>query len=198
MSAKAAAAAGVIAGGTALSVLMGLAIWAGAQGTNSPLADAGWGSGSLNTTAVPLPELVPWVLRGGQVCSGVTAPLIAAQIQQESGWNPQAVSPAGAEGIAQFMPGTWPTWARDDDGSGNASPFNPRDAIMAQARYDCALYAQVSNYITNGQASGDPVSLTLAAYNAGPAAVQHYDGVPPYHETRAYVSKVMAELRAHP
>lgn len=102
------------------------------------------------------------------------ADLLAALLQQESGFNPNARSPAGAEGIAQFMPGT----AR---GMG-IDPFNPQSAIPGAARY-------LSNALRTNHGS---VSLALASYNAGQGAVNQYHGVPPYSETQNYVRSVQA------
>ncbi|MFG1626264.1 lytic transglycosylase domain-containing protein [Kribbella sp. NPDC049227] len=65
------------------------------------------------------------VVAAGEVCPGVSAPLIAAQIEQESGWNPNATSPVGAQGLSQFMPGTWAELGRDANGNGVNSPFDP-------------------------------------------------------------------------
>jgi len=141
----------------------------------------------LATAAVPIPALIPVLEQAGSLCQGISAPLLAAQIDAESGWNPAAVSPAGAEGIAQFLPTTFVTYGRNDDGTGNVSPFNPTDAVMAMGRYDCALLAAVS-----GITGEDPVSLMLAAYNAGLGAVLAHGGIPPYAETEAYVAKVLA------
>ncbi|MCL2586551.1 MAG: bifunctional lytic transglycosylase/C40 family peptidase, partial [Streptosporangiales bacterium] len=113
---------------------------------------------------------------------------IAAQDDTESAWNPRAVSGAGAEGIAQFLPSSWPAWGRDDDGTGNVTPGNPRDAIMAQGRYDCSLASQAQRLISDGQASGTATDLALGAYNAGPGAVQQARGVPA--AAAAYVQKI--------
>ena len=96
----------------------------------------------------------------------------------------------GAEGLSQFMPGTWPSWGKDDDGNGRVSPYDPGDAIMAQGRYDCALAKQVQGYKDSGQATGETLDLALAAYNAGPGAVQQYGGIPPYTETQNYVARI--------
>jgi cell wall-associated NlpC family hydrolase len=149
----------------------------------------------LGTGQVP-PEYVMWIERAGRLCEEVGAPLVAAQIAAESGWNPDAVSPVGAQGLSQFMPGTWATWGVDAagrDGSaepdGVADPFTPGDAIMTQARYDCWLAGRVGD--TGG---GDPTRLMLAAYNAGPGAVQEHGGVPPYPETQAYVARIVASM----
>lgn len=139
----------------------------------------------LKPGSVPA-QYVAALTAAGALCPTVTPPLLAAQIQQESGWNPQAVSPSGAQGLSQFMPGTWATWGRDVNNDGSASPFDPFDAIDAQARYDCALAAQVSGV------AGDKVSLMLAAYNAGPGALLQYQGIPPFPETQNYVRAILA------
>jgi cell wall-associated NlpC family hydrolase len=111
-------------------------------------------------------------------------------MEQESGWNPTIVSPVGAQGIAQFMPGTWQTWATDADGDGKADVWDPADAILAAAHYDCALAAQVRGYVQSGRAAGDIQDLMLAAYNAGPERVLQYAGIPPYTETQGYVATI--------
>ena len=103
--------------------------------------------------------------------------LLAAQLQAESGFNPNAVSPAGAQGIAQFMPAT----AR---AVGLRDPFDPEQAIDAQARLMSGLLRQFGT-----------IPLALAAYNAGPGAVQRYNGVPPFAETRAYVARILALMK---
>jgi cell wall-associated NlpC family hydrolase len=131
----------------------------------------------LNTSAVPATYL-QWVLKAGSLCSAITPAIIAAQDQTESDWNPKAVSGAGAEGIAQFLPSSWPQWGRNDDGTGNVSPSNPRDAIMAQGRYDCSLASFAQNLINSGGASGSVTDLALAAYNAGPLRVEQVHGIP--------------------
>ena len=104
----------------------------------------------------------------------VSAALISAQIYVESGFNPDAVSPAGAQGIAQFMPATAAAYGLDD-------PFDPDEAIDAQAHLMHDLLRQFGS-----------VPLALAAYNAGPAPVEACGCVPPYPETQAYVAKILA------
>jgi hypothetical protein len=103
--------------------------------------------------------------------------LLAAQLYAESGFNPFAQSPAGAEGIAQFMPGTAEAYGLDD-------PYDPVEAIDAQAHLMSDLLEQF-----NGK-----VALALAAYNAGAGAVERYGGIPPFAETRAYVSRILGLL----
>jgi hypothetical protein len=107
---------------------------------------------------------------------GVSAQLLAAQIYAESNFNPFARSPAGAQGIAQFMPGT----AR---GMGLRNPFDPAASIDAQARLMRQLLARFGS-----------VPLALAAYNAGPAAVARCGCIPPYPETRGYVARILGLL----
>jgi len=134
-------------------------------------------AGSVNASAVPSAYL-PWVLSAGSLCAAITPAVIAAQDQVESDWSPKEVSSAGAEGIAQFLPGTFTTWGQDSDGTGDVSPFDPADAIMAQGRYDCSLAALMSQLVAAGSVSGDVLTLALAAYNAGPGAVETAHGVP--------------------
>jgi len=104
--------------------------------------------------------------------------LIVAVIMVESGGNARAVSPAGAEGLAQLMPGTARRY-------GVSNSFNPGQNLAGSAAY-------LSDLI--GMFKGDVV-LALAAYNAGEHAVLRHKGVPPYRETRAYVPKVLAAFQ---
>lgn len=142
--------------------------------------------GQLRPGAVPA-GYEPVLRHAGRTCPGVTAPLLAAQIDIESGWDPRAVSPAGAQGLAQFMPATWAGHGIDGDGDGVRDPFNPADAIASQASFLCQLLAAVT---ADRQLVGDPLDLALAAYNAGLGAVQRAGGVPPYPETQTYVQRV--------
>jgi hypothetical protein len=103
----------------------------------------------------------------------VSPAVLAAQLLAESNFNPLAVSPAGARGIAQFMPATAAAYGLSD-------PFDPADAIDAQAHLMSDLLRQF----------GD-VALALAAYNAGPAPVSACSCVPPYPETQGYVARIL-------
>lgn len=132
------------------------------------------------------------VSRAGSICPEVTPAAIAAQITQESGWNPRAQSPAGAEGIAQFMPDTWKTAGKDGDGDGTADALNPHDAIYSQGHLMCSLAAEMNKLVSSGAAQGPVLNLALAAYNAGSGAVREYGGVPPFSETQTYVAKITA------
>jgi hypothetical protein len=107
---------------------------------------------------------------------GVSAQLLAAQLYAESNFNPFAVSPAGAQGIAQFMPGT-------AAGLGLSNPFDAAASIDAQAHLMHDLLARFAS-----------VPLALAAYNAGPGAVARCGCVPPFAETQAYVAKIIGLL----
>jgi hypothetical protein len=120
-------------------------------------------------------------------CPSMTAPILAAQLKAESGFNPNAVSPAGAEGIAQFLPSTWATQGIDGDGDGVKNVLDPADAIPAAAAYDCSLRTAVA------AVPGDATSNMLSAYNAGAGAVLKYGGIPPYAETQNYVQEIEAD-----
>ena len=78
-------------------------------------------------------QYLPWLTKATQWCSFMRADTLAAQIEQESNWNPNAVSSIGAQGISQFLPGTWATFGVDANGDGRRDPFNPADGIVSQA-----------------------------------------------------------------
>ena len=135
------------------------------------------GSGGDGKRVGSLPSFVPArfapaINRAAQRWS-VSAALLAAQLYAESNFNPFARSHAGAQGIAQFMPGTARAYGLDD-------PFDPEQSINAQAHMMRDLLRDFSS-----------VPLALAAYNAGPGAVRSCGCVPPYPETRAYVAKIL-------
>lgn len=122
-----------------------------------------------------------------RTCEPLSVPLLAAQIDAESRWDPRASS-GKADGISQFAPVTWTEWGRDGDGDGKADVWNPKDAIPSQARYMCHLYDSVKNV------PGDRTELALAAYNAGPGAVLRVRGIPEFNETRGYVDRIIKRL----
>ena len=122
--------------------------------------------------------------RYGNSCPQLTPARLAAQLYQESQFSPTARSKAGAQGIAQFMPGTWRVHGLDANRDGKSDPWDPEDAIPAAAAYDCHLADLI------GQVPGDVITNMLAAYNAGPLAVIQHRGVPPFPETRGYVSRI--------
>ena len=109
---------------------------------------------------------------------GVDPALVRSVIAQESGFDPNATSAAGAQGLMQLMPAT----AR---GFGVTNPYDPGQSIDAGTRY---LAGQLDRF-------GGDVGLALAAYNAGPGAVERFGGVPPYGETQRYVQNVLARYR---
>jgi Transglycosylase SLT domain/D-alanyl-D-alanine carboxypeptidase len=141
------------------------------------------GSSSLGYRAdgrTALPSFVPEqyaapISRAAQRWN-VSAALLAAQLWQESHFNPFAQSGAGAQGIAQFMPGTAQAYGLRD-------PFDAEAAIDAQAHLMRDLLRQLGS-----------VPLALAGYNAGPAAVQRCGCIPPIPETQAYVTQILALL----
>ena len=109
---------------------------------------------------------------------GVDPSVLAAMAKQESGFNSQAVSPAGAQGLMQFMPAT-------AKGLG-VNALDPTSAIDGAARYLSTLTKQFGS-----------TDLALAAYNAGPGTVSKYGGIPPFAETQKYVRTVMSQAEAY-
>ncbi|MDR2279333.1 MAG: C40 family peptidase [Gordonia sp. (in: high G+C Gram-positive bacteria)] len=159
---------GIALGALLLVPVLFLVFFVGAA-FNGPTGDdygSEFGQAGLKTGTVP-PEFEQWVIKAGQRCPEITAPVIAAQIEVESGWNPKAVSPAGAQGLSQFMPYTWPTYAVDANKNGTTSPFDPPDAIMAQAKFDCDTAAQAKRDLASGRIRGDLLDIVLNAYNCG-------------------------------
>jgi cell wall-associated NlpC family hydrolase len=125
-------------------------------------------SGSLNVPS----NLAPMFLSAGATY-GVSPTLLAAVAKVESGYDPSAVSSAGAEGLMQIMPST-------AQGIG-VNPMDPQQAIDGAAKI---LSGDITKF--------GSVPLALAAYNAGAGAVEQYGGIPPYPETQHYVSTIMS------
>lgn len=154
--------------------------------------DISTGATGALSDAVPT-EYSEYVRQAGGICEGISASLIAAQIDAESGWNPAAISGVGAQGISQFMPSTWLSHGRDGNGDGVADVFEPADAIISQGHLMCTYLAQVTKWKDQGLVTGDPVDLALAAYNAGPRNVKTFGGVPPFPETVDYIDHIHAK-----
>ena len=134
-------------------------------------------AGLMSVGASELPADVPF---GAEITAaakkhGIDPALLAGLVKQESGFNPTAGSSAGARGLTQLMPGT-------AAGLGVANVLDPVQNLDGGAKY---LRQQLDAF-------GGDVTRALAAYNAGPGAVQRYGGVPPYAETQNYVRIVQA------
>jgi soluble lytic murein transglycosylase-like protein len=112
--------------------------------------------------------------------NGIDPALLKGLVSQESGFDPSARSGAGAVGLTQLMPGT-------AAGLGVTDPTDPVQSLEGGAKY---LRQQLDRF-------GGDQRLALAAYNAGPGAVQRFGGVPPYRETQNYVSSVLAKAAAY-
>jgi peptidoglycan DL-endopeptidase CwlO len=146
------------------------------------IVSSGLGSGvsGIGSSGIPASLGVPGSLLGTFESAaqqyGVPPSLLAAVAKQESGFDPNAVSSAGAQGLMQLMPGTAAGLGVD--------PLDPSQAVDGAARL---LSGYLSQY-------GGSVPLALAAYNAGPGAVAEYGGIPPYAETQAYVTDIMTSL----
>ena len=127
----------------------------------------------------PQPGLTPQELvNRAAIHNGLPPAIVRSVARAESGFRQDAVSPKGAIGVMQLMPGTAAAL--------NANPLDPVENVEAGARYLRDLLARYEN---------DPhqVSKAIAAYNAGPAAVDRYHGIPPYSETIQYVNRVLRQ-----
>ena len=133
----------------------------------------GSSEGSTVMGNVTVPGQYAGTIEHAAASNGIPAALLAALVSHESGFDPTAVSSAGAEGIAQFMPAT-------AAGMG-INPDDPTEAINAAAKLLGSYTSKFGSY-----------SDALAAYDAGSSAVERYGGVPPYAETQAYVPAVLS------
>jgi cell wall-associated NlpC family hydrolase len=137
------------------------------------LAAAGSATSGSGVSGVPYASL----FNQAAAKHGVSAKLLAAVAKVESGYNPRAVSPAGAQGLMQIMPSTAAGLGVD--------PLDPTQAVDGAARILAGNLREFGS-----------VPLALAAYNAGGGAVHKHGGIPPFAETQAYVPKVQAALAA--
>lgn len=173
----------------------------GCDGDTEAAGQAG-NPNATNVRGVPR-EWAQWYNKAGRICPQISPSLLAAQGNQETGGFQQHVqSPDAAKGPAQFIDSTWATYGKDYDGDGRVDVYSLGDAIMAQGHFMCDLAKQIDGWIAAGQVdehSGpdrDRRDLYLAAYNAGPGAVQSSHGFPnqiPRHftETRPYAQRII-------
>jgi soluble lytic murein transglycosylase-like protein len=129
-----------------------------------------------DNTPPPVPPQFEALLKQAAAAANISPVPLSALVWQESRWNPQAVSPKGAMGLAQLMPAT----ARDL----GVNPADPAQNLQGGARYLRYLLDQF----------GGDVEKALAAYNAGPGRVQRAGGVPAIAETRAYVASIVRRI----
>ncbi|HEY6889653.1 MAG TPA: lytic transglycosylase domain-containing protein [Solirubrobacter sp.] len=134
------------------------------------------------STSSALPAGTPYAaeITAAATANGVDPALLAGLVKQESGFNPNAGSGAGARGLTQLMPST-------ASGLGVSNVLDPVQSLNGGAKY---LKQQLDTF-------GGDVTKALAAYNAGPGAVQRFGGVPPYAETQNYVRIVQANAAAY-
>jgi soluble lytic murein transglycosylase-like protein len=149
--------------------------------STEPVAGLQLASFRTTRTASSRAEQFDALIKENAAAHGVSPHLVRAVIQQESGFNPRAVSHKGAMGLMQLMPAT----AAD---LGVLDPFDPSENIRAGVKY---LKGLLTKFAEN-------VPLALAAYNAGPTAVERYGAVPPFRETRDYVSRITKVVDAAP
>ncbi len=131
-------------------------------------------NGVMHFTNAPTSNQFDPIIADASKKYGLEAPLIKAVIKAESDFDPNAISHKGARGLMQIMPMNYRLLNVEN-------PFDPHQSIDAGARY---LRDMMDRY--NGK-----LNLSLAAYNAGPGAVDRHGGVPPYQETEEYIERVM-------
>jgi len=145
--------------------------WNGSNGSGDGTGGPGFSKADGSSAALET------LIRNAAQRVGVDEQLVKAVVEAESNFNPRAVSSAGAKGLMQLMDGT----AR---ALGVKDPFDPAANLEGGARY---LRAMLDRF--------QSLPMALAAYNAGPGAVETYGGIPPYRETVAYVDRVLQLMR---
>lgn len=186
-------------GGGALAFLLFLTLW-GIPGLHAEIYIYIDGEGVMHFTNTPTSnvykvymrekprkppswynvELYDDVIQEAARVNGIAFPLLKAVIHVESRFDPKAVSKKGALGLMQIMPENLELLQISD-------PFDPWENIMGGARYLRSMLDRFEGRLP----------LALAAYNAGPTAVERYQDIPPYKETEAYVDKVMKFFRLY-
>ncbi len=146
----------------------------------APAASVATDSSAAGARAVVPPEQIDKLVGSNAAQFGVDPALVKAIIANESGFNANATSNVGAQGLMQLMPGT-------ANGLGVTNAYDPAQNVWGGTKYIKGLLDRFN---------GDP-RLAIAAYNAGPGAVEKYNGVPPYAETQNYVQNVLASYQKY-
>lgn len=161
-------------------------------------AQAGGGGGNQLRPDAPVPaQYLPYVRAAGALCPSIGPADIAAQLDLESSWNPNAYTDIGevpAKGIAQFTDATWQSWGYDYDRNGVSSPYDAGDAILAQGHLMCDLVAWAETNLANGRLVGNPLDLAWAAYFAGRGGVLAAGGVPASGLAHDYPQQIRSRL----
>jgi len=196
----------LILGGAAVAMVMtcclGLVMVVGGAVGGAVGARQGTQGSRLRPDAPIAPQYLEFVLQAGSLCPELGPAEIAAQIDLESSWNPNAVAHnppergGDAMGIAQFQAGTWATWGHDYDNNGSNSPYDPGDAIVAMGHLMCDNVAWAKQMLAAKppRLHGDVLDLAWAAYFDGRGGILAAGGVPAAGLAHDYPQQVRSRL----
>lgn len=152
----------------------------------------GDGSGEFEPKSVP-EDMADAITEAGDLCPEISSVVIAAQIDQESGFQSNKAGPDGKQGVAQLPPDVFTRLGKDEDDNGETSALDASDSILAQGRFMCELVDGVRPLVTS-EPMNDVVSLALAAYNASLDTVREAGRVPRTNASQQYVIAVRAKF----
>lgn len=186
----------------AVLTIVGTAMAAAAvAGCSAPVPSTG-NPAPLTPLSRPVDAFVPWLVRAGSICPQIGPPLLAAQIEEESGFEPHQPGPNGIAGYAQLHPEIWSAFGSPVDPQGHpvgpagtGDPNNIADSVMALGTYMCFLGSTLDFLVSDGAVTGtdNAAELYLAAFTGGLSAVTSARGFPTNSDLiRAQVDEVLA------
>lgn len=153
----------------------------------------GDGKGELDASRVP-EDMAESIEEAGKLCDAIGPVVIAAQIDEASGFDGSVVGDKGEKGVSQLPPDIFERYGQDDDDNDKVSALDVKDSIMAQGRFMCDLAGQAQAMIDANEATGSTLDLALAGYRVGMDAVRAAKEVPATNEAQGYIASIRSRF----